>query len=104
MDDAIILFTYPGSVAARRDCFLCARRKGIGHRKPAGLQVKFSLRAQEGDQIGNNFDYCKWVFSARTGRGFVIGAVPEEATNFFVRAGVRSGTGDNGGRIDDSGY
>ena len=33
-----------------------------------------------------------------------LGAVPEEATNFFVRAGVRSGTGDNGGRIDDSGY
>lgn len=32
------------------------------------------------------------------------GAVPEGNHNFSVRAGMRSGTGNNGGRIDDSGY
>lgn len=44
------------------------------------------------------------LFSPRAGRSFAKGAVPEGNHNFSVRAGVRSGTGNNGGRIDDSGY
>lgn len=49
MADAIILFTYLGSGAVRRDCFLCARRKGIRSETISITASGFSLRAQEGD-------------------------------------------------------